>query len=116
MLNDPSAPVKSTISLEPTTSYDFLVESVDAFIDLRHFSRGDMEIILTFPQGTESIFHPGRRRPENTLLDDDQRWNLLTVRSWGESARGNWTLVIRDISAGDFWNVQMRCASQPGNQ
>jgi hypothetical protein len=109
LLDDPSAPVTSTISLEPTTD-DFFVESVEVYIALKHFSRGDLEIILTSPQGTESILHPGRR-PENTLLDDDQRWKLLTVRSWGESARGNWTLSIRDISVGDA----LECADAPLN-
>jgi hypothetical protein len=109
LLDDPSAPVMSTINLEPTTD-DFFVESVEVYIALKHFSRGDLEIILTSPQGTESILHPGQR-PENTLLNDDERWKLLTVRSWGESARGNWTLAIRDISSGDA----LECADAPLN-
>jgi hypothetical protein len=109
LLDNSSAPVTSTITLEPSTD-DFFVESVEVYIALKHFSRGDLEIILTSPQGTESILHPGQR-PENTILNEDERWKLLTVRSWGESARGNWTLMLRDISAGDA----MECADAPFN-
>jgi hypothetical protein len=99
LLDDPSSPVSSTISIGLTTE-DYFVESVEVYIALHHFSRGDLEIILTSPQGTESILHPGQR-PENTVLYEDERWKMLTVRSWGESAEGNWTLAIRDISDGD---------------
>jgi hypothetical protein len=107
LLDDPSSPVSSTISIEPT-SEDYFVEAVEIYIALNHFSRGDLEIILTSPQGTESILHPGQR-PENTVLYEDERWKLLTVRSWGESAKGDWTLEIRDISAGDA----LVCADAP---
>jgi subtilisin family serine protease len=117
-LLDDAVTTSSTIPirLEQLTSDDFFVESVEVYIALKHFSRGDLEIILTSPQGTESILHPGQR-PENTVLNldididdnDEQRWKLLTVRSWGESAEGNWTLAIRDISAGDAF----LCADAP---
>jgi hypothetical protein len=107
LLDDPSSPVSSTISIELTTE-DYFVESVEVYIALNHFSRGDLEIILTSPQGTESILHPGQR-PENTVLREDKRWKMLTVRSWGESAEGDWTLAIRDISEGDA----LVCADAP---
>jgi hypothetical protein len=107
LLDDPSSPVISTISIEPTTD-DYFVESVEVYIALNHFSRGNLEIILTSPHGTESILHPGQR-PEATILKEDERWKLLTVRTWGESAEGNWTLAIRDISAGDV----MGCVDAP---
>jgi hypothetical protein len=46
------------------------------------------------------VLHPGNR-PENAQLEDDEQWKLLTVRSWGELARGDWSIAITDISEGD---------------
>ena len=102
-----SSYVMSTIQLIPNTD-DFLVESVEVYVDLQHFSRGDLEIVLTSPHGTESILHPGNR-PENSLLEEGDHWKLLTVRAWGESAKGDWTMVIRDISPG----YALECADAP---
>ena len=44
---------------------------------------------------------PGRR-PEHTQLDFDDRWKLMTVRNWGESPFGTWTLNVTDVSTGDI--------------
>jgi hypothetical protein len=107
ILDDPSETVTTTVTMTPTTE-DFVAESVEVYIALQHFSRGDLEVILTSPKGTQSIIHPGQR-PENTVLAEDERWKLLTVRSWGESVGGDWTLSIRDISAGDT----LECADAP---
>ena len=107
IVDDPSQTVTTTVNMTPTTA-GFITESVEVYISLQHFSRGDLEVILTSPQGTASILHPGQR-PENTVLDEDERWKLLTVRSWGESVEGDWTLSIRDISAGDT----LECADAP---
>jgi hypothetical protein len=87
---------------------DFIAESVVAFLDLTHFSRGDLEVVLVSPQNTSSVLHPGRR-PENTQLNSNERWKLMTVRAWGESAVGEWTLTIRDLRSGDV----AECADSP---
>ena len=106
---------KNPIKIRKRHAEEFLAESVVVLLDIRHFSRGDLEIKLISPQGTESILTPGSR-PENTQLsatttsspsaasddDLDQRWKLMTVRNWGESAIGDWKLVIRDLKQGDF--------------
>jgi hypothetical protein len=79
---------------------DFRVESVVVYLDLIHPSRGDLEIILTSPSGTQSILHPGKR-PENTqLASSEERWKLMTVRNWNESPMGNWMLSFRDKRPG----------------
>jgi hypothetical protein len=54
------------------------------------------------------VLHPGNR-PENTLLQEGDGWKLLTVRAWGESAKGDWSIVIRDIRPGDA----LECADAP---
>lgn len=107
LVDDASTLVMSTISLVPATD-EFLVESVEVYVDLQHWSRGDLEIVLESPQGTQSVLHPGNR-PENTVLGENDRWKLLTVRAWGESAQGDWTMVIRDMSPG----YALSCADAP---
>jgi subtilisin-like proprotein convertase family protein len=102
----------ATIAANENAS-DFVTESVEILLDLRSFSRGDLEVTLTSPQGTKSVLAPGKR-PEDTQLDVDERWNLMTVRAWGESPFGEWTLNVIDLSAGDssdcvdrLWHVDV---------
>ena len=97
-----TSPVISTIEITPDQDQSsFFTETVAILLDIRHFSRGDLEVILTSPGGTSSVMSPGNR-PERTQLDVDERWKLTTVRSWGESPFGTWTLSVTDISEGDL--------------
>jgi subtilisin-like proprotein convertase family protein len=95
----PSMWVESKVNV-PAAS-NFVVESVNVYLDLKHSSRGDLDIVLVSPQGTPSLLAPGER-PESAQLGDDERWKLMTVRNWGEAANGNWTLRLVDRRAGDI--------------
>jgi subtilisin-like proprotein convertase family protein len=79
---------------------DLIVENVVVYLDVQAFSRGHLEVILTSPSGTQSVLLPGSR-PENTQLDDEKIWKLRTVRHWGETASGQWTLSVQDVKDGD---------------
>jgi len=92
----PGSPVSSLLTIGASDSFE--VESVVVYLDLSHSSRGDLQVVLTSPSGTDSVLSPGMR-PENTQVDE--RWKLMTVRNWGESANGDWTLSLVDQSAGD---------------
>lgn len=105
--DDASALGTSVVSID-NSGNDFITESVVVLLDLDHFSRGDLEVTLTSPSNTASTLHPGKRL-ENTQLDVDERWKLMTVRAWGENAVGDWTLSIRDLRVGDATN----CADAP---
>eukprot|EP00934_Nitzschia_sp_Nitz4_P002403 Nitzschia sp. Nitz4//scaffold272_size25479//3836//8863//NITZ4_008307-RA/size25479-processed-gene-0.9-mRNA-1//-1//CDS//3329545219//2398//frame0 len=107
--DDEESPVMTSLVIDASSS--FVSESVVVQLDLEHFSRGDLKIVLTSPQGTSSLLSPGER-PENTQLGDEERWKLMTVRAWGENPNGEWTLSIVDISEEDveecadaFWEV-----------
>ena len=91
--NDRTNSTLSTITLT-TDAEDFIAENVVVHLRLHVFSRGDLDVRLTSPHGTESLLSPGGR-PEDS--QDTQPWELLTVRAWGESAVGNWTLNLTDI-------------------
>jgi subtilisin family serine protease len=95
LVDDPAQAFTSSISVVPDT-FDFIAESIEVYIALQHLSRGDLEITLQSPSGTVSILHPGQR-PESTVLNVSDRWKLLTVRNWGETAKGVWQMTIRDI-------------------
>lgn len=106
--DDASKVVISTVSIPKEGNEDFIVESASVFLQLEHFSRGDLEVTLESPSGTLSVLHPGKRI-ENTQQRPDDRWKLLTLRNWGESGYGNWTLRVRDMHAGDVSD----CADAP---
>lgn len=93
----PGDPVSSSIPIEADDA--FKTEWVTVYLSLSHSSRGDLDVILVSPSGTESILHPGQR-PEDTQVD--ARWKLSTVRNWNEPANGDWTLRIVDRRAGDI--------------
>ncbi|CAB9496302.1 Furin-like protease 1, isoform 1 [Seminavis robusta] len=96
--DDPTQSATSTVTV-PADYVDFVTESVVVYMDLQHGSRGDLAIVLESPSGTESLLAPSKR-PENTQLQGEEHWKLTTVRNWGESASGNWTLKIADEAAG----------------
>lgn len=102
----PSDPVSSTITVEAPDTFE--TESVVVYLSLSHSSRGDLDVILVSPSGTESLLHPGQR-PENTQVDE--LWKLMTVRNWNEPANGNWMLQIVDQSAGDVDSSQSSTAN-----
>ncbi len=78
----------------------FTAESSVVMLNLQHYNRGDLELTLVSPGGTESILHPGRRL-ENNQLEGDERWKLMTVRNWGEDPAGTWSLKIKDLETGN---------------
>ena len=87
----------STIKVTAEDSaQDFISESTVVLLDLKHYNRGDLEIILTSPSGTESLLHTGNT-PEDTQLEKSERWKLMSVRNTGESPIGVWSLSVRDL-------------------
>ena len=108
-----STAVSSATLTASSSSVEFFTESVVLLLDLRHFSRGDLDIVLRSPRGTESVLSPGKR-PETTQLDADERWKLMTVRNWGEDPFGEWRLSVTDIAPGDvdscadhLWDIEL---------
>ena len=84
--------ISSTIAI--TENFD--IEWVEVTLDLTHTYRGDLEIVLTSPSGTESILAESHGDPGDGYLG----WTFTSARHWGESAQGDWTLSVRDL-----WDV-----------
>ena len=105
--DDPLQTTTSTITVSDEHA-NVTAESVVVYLDLFHGTRGDLKIKLISPAGTESLLAPSKR-PENTQLGGEQRWKLMTVRNWGESPVGEWTLTMVDEEEG----IMEDCADFP---
>ena len=70
------------------------VEHVTVRLNINHTSRGNLEISLTSPSGMVS-----RLTEVHTDSNDNfANWTFSSVRHWGESSAGTWTLRVADRS------------------
>eukprot|EP00971_Amphidinium_carterae_P197368 3917584-Amphidinium_carterae.1 len=64
-----------------------------------HEARGDLEITLTSPSGTRSVMAPARSEDGSAWSNNDgnyENWKFTTVKNWGETAAGTWTVHVQD--------------------
>ncbi|HBB34618.1 MAG TPA: hypothetical protein DC064_23245, partial [Cyanobacteria bacterium UBA9273] len=80
---------------------DITVESVEVLFDSKHDFRGDLEIVLTSPDGTESVL----AAPNGIKGKDFDNWVFTSVRNWGESSVGEWKLSVKDWQDGDVGSL-----------
>lgn len=97
-------------SVENTIAFneDLRLEHVVITVSISHNRWSDLEIVLSSPAGTESVLAESRNA--STSNPEDGFWEFSSVRHWGENARGNWTLRVRDRiggSTGIFNNWQI---------
>jgi subtilisin family serine protease len=71
------------------------VEHVEVGFSASGGREGDLEILLTSPFGTQSVL----AYPHGDS-NDYVNWTFMTVKNWGESSLGTWTLRVRDGVAG----------------
>ena len=72
------------------------IENVEVLVDVNHFSRGDLNLFLTSPNGVVS---------ELVLENLDlgfhyQDWTFSSVVHWDENSFGEWTLKVIDSKSG----------------
>lgn len=103
-VNLPIADVRTsavTSMLHVNQPSDFYTESVVIYLQVEHQSRGNLEVTLVSPSGTQSVLTAGGYR-ESTQLSREQRWKLMTVKNWGEDPNGVWVLTVRDTKEGSY--------------
>ncbi len=77
------------------------VEHVTVTVNILHTWRGDLAITLTSPGGMTS-----RLAERNTNPNENYRsWTFSSVRHWGETSTGNWTVKIADLGSNDVGTV-----------
>ena len=72
----------------------FRVEHVVVRLNAVDLYRGDLEITLTSPSGTQSILLAPRPFDGGTAIVD---YDLMSTRHWGENPNGTWTIRVRDV-------------------
>lgn len=70
------------------------VEHVTLRLNINHTSRGNLEITLTSPSGMVSRL----TAVHSDSNDNYANWTFSSVRHWGETSTGTWTLRIADRS------------------
>lgn len=97
MIGDsPESPTVEVLTLDAD---DFVTESVVVYVNVSHVSRGNLQILLTSPQGMiTELIPPNRREFSPDVVD----WELMSVRSWGEDPSGEWFLTVVDWVPGDL--------------
>jgi subtilisin-like proprotein convertase family protein len=86
--NDPTG---VTLSF-PIAIPHFRVEHVTVTVNIAHPRRGDLEITLTSPGGTQSRL----AELHNDSGADFPNWKFMSLRNWGEEAQGQWTVTVAD--------------------
>ncbi|MEI6653474.1 MAG: S8 family serine peptidase [Verrucomicrobiota bacterium] len=74
------------------TNDNLRVEQVTVTVNIVHPNRGELEIFLTSPSGTKSRL--AEQHPDPSA--DYSYWTFSSVHHWGESAKGDWKLEVRD--------------------
>lgn len=91
-----------------TFTDDITVEAVEVMFDSDHPLRGDLEVKLISPDGTESILAEAHTDATDTNGTDKYRkWLFTSMRHWGESSRGEWKLQVTDKKGNSIsgdWN------------
>jgi len=93
---------------------EIFIEHVEVIFDATHSLRGDLDIRLISPAGTESILSFVSNDFGNHYTD----YRFTSVQQWDEVATGTWTLEVRDGFAGSVgalnaWQLILHGTSLP---
>ncbi|XP_004635662.1 neuroendocrine convertase 2 [Octodon degus] len=83
----------TTSACEGKENFVRYLEHVQAVITVNATRRGDLNINMTSPMGTKSILLSRRPRDDDSKVGFD-KWPFMTTHTWGEDARGTWTLEL----------------------
>jgi subtilisin-like proprotein convertase family protein len=85
-------------------SNDIDVEFAEVYFSAQdHTFWGDLEVTLISPDGTESILATNN---DSIYPGTYHNWRFGSVRHYGESSKGEWTLRVRDLQRGDIGAFQ----------
>ena len=84
--------LNSSISVYPNMN----VERVQIVLNAPHPRLGDLQVQITSPAGTTSVF----ATPRSDYTPGYTAYTFTSVRHWSENPRGPWTIHIADLVAG----------------
>jgi uncharacterized repeat protein (TIGR01451 family) len=81
------------------------IEAVEVVFNAEdHPSWGDLEVRLISPSGTVSVL--AERHDSGTNTAHYSNWRFTSKRHLGESSKGTWSLIVRDLAAGNVGTFQ----------
>src|SRR5262249_54527665 len=89
------------------------IEHVEVVFNATHSYRGDLDVVLTSPSGTESVLAAQRLQDYGA---DYSNWVFSTVRDWDEMSAGTWTIRVDDaypVDGGTFVSWEHRIYGTP---
>ena len=86
----------TSVTFDLSNNANLRAEHVTVAVNIAHASRGHLAITLTSPQGTVSRLAERHADTGDNFTD----WTFMTVRNWGESTQGVWTLKVTDLTSG----------------
>ena len=82
------------------------LEHVQAIVTLSSSRRGEIQMFLISPFGTNSTLLAKRQR--DTSTEGFNSWAFMTTHCWGEMATGNWRLQVSNgNSMGQFSDINV---------
>ncbi len=92
-----SGGIEDTITIKE----DINVEWVEVMFDATHDFQGDLRIVLTSPDGTQSVL----AESHTELSEESHGWLFTSARHWGESSLGDWKLQVFDQEDNDLTGI-----------
>ncbi|MBE9183148.1 proprotein convertase P-domain-containing protein, partial [Microcoleus sp. LEGE 07076] len=80
------------LEMTATVEENITVEWAEVMFDATHSRRGDLNVTLISPDGTESNLAQQHDEPGNNY----SKWVFTSARNWGESSVGDWKLRVSD--------------------
>ncbi|HVA50449.1 MAG TPA: Ig-like domain-containing protein [Pirellulales bacterium] len=109
--------VAAGVSQSVTFTGGLHVEHAEVVLNITHPVRGDIQVVLTSPNGTRSYLQEERTNEVNgTDVTADgylnssgvvvpnanyTNWSTSTVQDWGQSSAGTWTVTVSDVNYDD---------------
>lgn len=84
-----------------TAPANFKVEYVEVDVVITHPYRGDLEMFLTSPSGTQAKIAATR----NDSGDNYNHWVFTSVAHWGENPQGTWSYKVADRYSSDVGSL-----------
>ncbi|THH05008.1 hypothetical protein EW145_g5113 [Phellinidium pouzarii] len=76
-----------------------VLEHVTVRLWANHSRRGDVEVMLTSPNGIRSVLAEKRKGDKDK--NGFPGWRFMSVKHWGENPLGKWTLKVSDQNEND---------------
>ncbi|HUY32624.1 MAG TPA: Ig-like domain-containing protein [Pirellulales bacterium] len=88
-----SGGVSSSVTL---SGLNLHAEHVEVVLDATAANRGDLQVTLTSPNGTQSVMALERTTDPNPNYTN---WVFSSTRDWGENVSGTWTIQVSDLNS-----------------